>query len=138
GRTPGVWTENGMRVKNREHLVPIGREGDVVVLTRTEDGTAVRVPVEVFGERAELGWAGTGHAVQGRTVDVSYATEPSYVGMTRGRSENHLVMVTEQEGDPHEAREGRVATVRELVAEYYATGQAEASALDQWLDNLDA
>jgi nicotinate-nucleotide--dimethylbenzimidazole phosphoribosyltransferase len=59
------------------------------------------VPVRYLEESAELDYAGNAHVGQGRTVDVSVGLVSQtlsrrglYVEGTRGREENHLVVVT--------------------------------------------
>lgn len=137
GSVAGVYAADGARVKNREFLTVRGLDDQGSVVLAREDGTDVRVHPDVLAERAELGYSGTGHAVQGRTVDTCYATVPSYVAMTRGKHGNHLVLTTEQDADPDEGRVGRVATVGELTAEYQAARDAGLSTVDQMLEGLD-
>ncbi len=93
-------TDKGAIVKNRDHwtIDTIHRDGTVTLTGRS--GT-VRLPFAYTAEHVELGYAQTGHATQGRTVDTALLlidgpidTAGIYTPMTRGRHANHAYVVT--------------------------------------------
>ena len=89
---------------------PINRQTYRVVGTLDDGGLVVEsldasefltLPGSYVAADVVLGYAGTAHSTQGRTVDTSHAvvgagtaTEALYVGLTRGREGNHAHVVT--------------------------------------------
>ena len=80
----------------------IGSDGALTVRHRVHRTRTV-LPAEYVSEHVQLGYATTVHRCQGMTVDVarvlvegSIAREHLYTGLTRGRSSNHLYVVTEE------------------------------------------
>ena len=86
---------------NREtYRVTETREDGALVVERT-DGERLTLPASYVAEDLTLGYAGTVHSTQGRTVDTAHVvagagTSPAalYVGMTRGRDGNHAHVIT--------------------------------------------
>jgi ATP-dependent exoDNAse (exonuclease V) alpha subunit len=94
-------TDLGFMVKNRDHwtLTGIHHDGSITLTGLT--GT-VRIPRAYAAEHMELGYAQTGHASQGRTVDLALLlidrptdSRGVYTPMTRGREANHAYVVVE-------------------------------------------
>lgn len=85
-------------VKNgdRWSIESVGEDGSLTV-RHLEHGGTVTLPAEYVRENVELGYALTVHRAQGATVDTAHALVDSrtdragaYVGLSRGREENHL------------------------------------------------
>ena len=94
------WTVTGIARRRRDWSCPI-----------IADTAPSRLAREYVREHVRLGYAATEHGHQGDTVDVAYelvtrATTHRglYVGATRGRDANHLLVVTDT-ADPTEARD---------------------------------
>ena len=84
-----------------------------------DDHGRLTLPAAYVAADLTLGYAGTVHSTQGRTVDTSHIVvdtrtgpEALYVGMTRGRHGNHAHVVTHQvdEDQPTGAAHGRPRT----------------------------
>ena len=97
----GLRTDRGLMVKNRDHwtITTIHPDNSVTLTGRT--GT-IRLPGQYVAEDLELGYAQTGHATQGRTVDTALLlldtptdSRGVYTPMTRGRKSNHAYVVVE-------------------------------------------
>ena len=95
-------TDQGLMVKNRDHwsITSIHQDQSVTVTGRTG---SIRLPAEYVAEHLQLGYAQTGHATQGRTVDTALVLVDTptdrrgiYTPMTRGRETNHAYVVTEE------------------------------------------
>jgi hypothetical protein len=72
-------------------------------VTLTGRTGTVRAPADYAAEHVELGYAQTGHATQGRTVDTGLLlidtptdNRGAYTPMTRGRLGNHAYVVTDE------------------------------------------
>jgi conjugative relaxase-like TrwC/TraI family protein len=103
-------TDRGEPVRNRDRwtVVDAHRDGRLTLSHAGGHGT-VTLPAEYAASQVRLGYAATAHGHQGDTVDVSLAviTEATthrglYVGATRGRDNNQLLVVTDQ---PDQARD---------------------------------
>jgi hypothetical protein len=90
-------------VANRDiwHLTTIHRTG-ALGLRHARDGHTTTIDPTYAGQHVELAYASTVYAAQGRTADTSHVVvtagmdrELAYVGMTRGRAENHAWIVTD-------------------------------------------
>jgi conjugative relaxase-like TrwC/TraI family protein len=90
-------------VANRDvwHLDAIAPDG-ALALRHARDGRSTIVDADYASEHVELAYAMTVHAAQGRTADAGHLVvttgldrELLYVGMTRGRTENHAWVVSE-------------------------------------------
>ena len=94
----GQWVRNGDRWEITGTLA-----GGGVTAQRLDGSATVEIPAVYAGEHVQLGYATTQARVQSLTVDsalcavtVSSRRNQLYVGMTRGRAENHLLVVTDQ------------------------------------------
>ncbi|WP_395156723.1 AAA family ATPase, partial [Ilumatobacter sp.] len=105
-------TSGGEPVRNRESwtVEAVGGEGSLTVSSNAGSGT-VTLPADYASEHVRLGYASTEHGNQGDTVDfgIELATVATtqrglYVGATRGRDDNKILVVTETD-DLDDARE---------------------------------
>lgn len=105
-------TSVGQPVRNRESwtVEAIGDDGSLTVSSNAGSGTAI-LSADYASEHVRLGYASTEHGNQGDTVDVgielaTVATTQRglYVGATRGRNDNKILVVTESD-DLDDARE---------------------------------
>jgi conjugative relaxase-like TrwC/TraI family protein len=103
-------TSRGEPVRNRDRwtVTAVGRDGSLAVSHEHGHGH-VTLPAEYAQEHVRIGYAATAHGHQGDTVDVSLTLVTAatthrsiYVGATRGRDLNRLLVVTE---DPDLARD---------------------------------
>jgi AAA domain len=103
-------TDRGEPVRNRDHwtVVDVGRDGRITV-SHLQGNGQVTLPADYARAHVRLGYAATAHGHQGDTVDVGLAIVNEttshrglYVGATRGRQENRLLVVTD---DPAQARD---------------------------------
>ena len=103
-------TDRGEPVRNRDlwTVLGIGRNGELSVSHLRGQGR-VTLPTEYVRESVRLGYAATAHGHQGDTVDIGIVvvTEATthrslYVGSTRGRFENRMLVVT---NDPVDVRD---------------------------------
>jgi hypothetical protein len=92
-------------------VVGVNNDGSLTVSHLNGHGTAT-IGAEYTREHVRLGYAATAHGHQGDTVDtgVAIVTEATthrslYVGATRGRHENWLLVVTDDDTDPAAARD---------------------------------
>lgn len=103
-------TAGGQPVRNGQRWQVTGLvAGGGLELARLDDPQAtVTLPGEYVCEHVELGYAVTGHASQGATVDTCHVLTGLgqvdragvYVPMTRGRHGNHLYLAERVPGDP--------------------------------------
>ncbi|MHA7174859.1 MobF family relaxase [Arthrobacter monumenti] len=100
---------NGGRdqVKNNDRwmVTDVHSNGSLSVESLTHGGT-IRLPADYVKQHVEIGYASTVHRAQGQTADVSLimadastTRENAYVGLTRGREENHMFVATEHGQD---------------------------------------
>lgn len=96
-------TDRNLMVKNRDQweILAVHRNGALTVFGRTGH---VRLPADYVADQVQLGYAETGHAKQGRTVDRGFLLLDGptdmrgvYVPMTRGRHGNEVFVVLEGE-----------------------------------------
>ena len=94
------WEGNRRAPVNREtyRVVEIRPDGGLVA---ERDGQRLALPPSYVAADLTLGYAGTVHSTQGRTVDTSHVVvdgrttpESLYVGLSRGRDGNHAHVVT--------------------------------------------
>ena len=123
-------TSTGEPISNRDlwDVVSTQPDGSLTVSHRTGPSIAT-LPTEYAHQHVRLGYAATEHGVQGDTVDVaielvSTATTRRglYVGVTRGRDENRIHVVTETH-DRGEARDVLDAVVAHDRADIPAVTQ---------------
>jgi conjugative relaxase-like TrwC/TraI family protein len=132
-------TSDGEPIRNRDQwtVTAVGRDGSLTVTSLRGHGRVV-LPAEYVREHVRLGYAATEHGVQGATTTIgielaSTATtrRGAYVGVTRGRQENTVLVVTDSH-DLDEARDilDRIITIDR--ADVPATTQRrELAALDR-------
>ena len=104
-------TSTGETIRNRERWTVTATHLDgTLTVTRREGHGTVILPADYVAEHVRLGYSATEHGHQGDTVDVGIALASTatthrglYVAMTRGRDDNQIHVVTEQD-DPAEAR----------------------------------
>ena len=96
-------TTTGESVRNRERwtIIDSNPNGEITV-TRRDGHGAITLPADYVREHVQLAYATTEHGAQGETADrsITLATTATtgrglYVGMTRGRKENHALVVTD-------------------------------------------
>jgi len=114
-------TSVGEPVRNRESwtVEAIATDGSLTVSSNGGSGH-VRLHAEYAGEHVRLGYAATEHGNQGDTVTVgielaTVATTQRglYVGVTRGREDNKILVVT----DSHDLAEARDILERVLASD---------------------
>lgn len=103
--------DTGLGVANRQQWIVQHVADDGTVYAREaasgrKNPRTVALPAEYVEEHAHLSYAATAYGVQGATVNASHtilseATSAAgvYVGMTRGREQNHLHIVAENLAD---------------------------------------
>jgi conjugative relaxase-like TrwC/TraI family protein len=93
-------TDRGIIVKNRARwtVTALAMTGDITLAG--PDGT-IQLPQDYADQHLELAYAETIHAAQGRTVDHAILladdtldSRSVYVGLTRGRTDNHVLVTT--------------------------------------------
>ena len=122
-------TDRGEPVRNRERWTVIGVATDGAFTRRRSPAAraAVILPGDYVRTHVRLGYAATAHGHQGDTVDVGIAVVTSatthrslYVGATRGREDNRLLVVTEGAGE-----------ARDVLAQVLANDRADIPAVAQ-------
>ncbi len=95
-------TTTGDSVRNRHRWTVTDTNGDGVTVTRFDGHGTITLPTEYVRRHVELAYATTEHGAQGETADrsITLATNATsgrnlYVGMTRGRTDNTALVVTE-------------------------------------------
>lgn len=120
-------TDAGDVVRNgqRWQIEQIHADGSLTARRRDETQASVTLPAKYVAEHVQLGYASTGHAAQGATVDVCRVVAGVgqvdragvYVPMTRGKHENHLYLMDKQPGDPDTAHYHLLAAERRDATE---------------------
>lgn len=97
----GAFVANGTRLQISE----VHPDGSAVGISESTGGT-LHLDAEYLQSSTELGYATTAHRAQGITTDTSHTVastalsrELFYVGMTRGREENHAYVSHDPEHD---------------------------------------
>ena len=98
----GLCTERGEPVRNRDLWTVVATHADCALTVSHLGGHGtVTLPAEYTRDHVRLGYAATEHGHQGDTVDVAIALVSSatthrglYVGVTRGRDENRIHVIT--------------------------------------------
>src|SRR5581483_7751547 len=110
-------SSRGKPVRNRQRwTVEAVRADGGLVVSDSERGRVV-LPADYVARHVELGWAVTGYGNQGVTTDVGICVVETttsraglYVGVTRGRLRNEVVVLDETgTADPAEVLESVVA-----------------------------
>ena len=142
-RNGNLWTITDVQPDGSLLVVPepghhIGRDDD------TTGGAAagpVRLPAPYVRDHVELGYATTIHRAQGITTDETHLVvgpnntrEALYVGMSRGRTANHVYVTTDTptSGDEHPYPSGTPRTGRQILEQILATSGQELSATETW------
>lgn len=143
-------TSAGDVVRNgqRWQIEQIHMDGSLTARRRDETQASVVLPASYVAEHVQLGYASTGHAAQGATVDVCRVVAGIgqvdragvYVPMTRGREANHLYLMDTQPGDPDTAHyhllaeERRDATedARDLLVQAAKKDRADVAPHQVW------
>lgn len=116
-------TDHGEPVRNRDRwtVQAIGRDGSLAV-THQADGGTVRLHADYARSHVRLGYAATAHGNQGDTVDVGLAVitpatshRSLYVGASRGRQENRLLVVADDLDDARDVLEQVLTNDRDDV-----------------------
>lgn len=109
-------------------------EGNVVATSLDDPQVSITLPADYVKEHVTLGYATTGHASQGVTVDTCHVLAGIgsvdragvYVPLTRGREENHLYLAEKLPGDAdtspfelaeEEPRRDEVQVARDLLVQ---------------------
>jgi AAA domain/DNA primase catalytic core, N-terminal domain/Toprim-like len=97
------WVKNG----DRWTIRAVHHSGALKV-THHGAGATITLPADYVRRNTDLGYASTVHGAQGITADTCHtvasggeARQLFYVAMTRGRTANHVYLVTAGDGDPH-------------------------------------
>jgi conjugative relaxase-like TrwC/TraI family protein len=132
-------------VRNRDTwtVQRVHRDGSLTVKSQ-KGGAKARLPRPYVDAHVELAYAGTAHAVQGRTVDVAHmlcdpnvSREALYVALTRGREANSAWVITDSTDHP-EWIDGEPATTAEAALHLAIERAPEAQSATQALrDALD-
>ncbi len=130
--------DNRLHVRNGTRGTIVDHDHDTLTI-RTDTGIVCRLPLAYAREHLEHGYALTGHAAQGLTVDRAYVLlhdrgslrEWGYVASTRARTETRLYLTSRtHERDTH-GRELDPAASTEHAARALARSAAEPLALEQ-------
>lgn len=92
------------RVKNNDvWTVEKAHQDGSLSVENVKSGAKIALPREYVAKNVELGYASTLHRTQGMTADTAHvladsstSRELAYVGLTRGKHENHLYVETEE------------------------------------------
>ena len=107
-------------------------------------GTApvpIHLPARYVHDHVELGYATTIHRAQGITTDETHLVvgpdttrEALYVGMSRGRTANHVYVTTDNptDSDQHPYPSGTPQTGRQILEQILTTSGRELSATETW------
>jgi len=96
-------TTTGEPIRNRERwtITDTNQNGEITV-TRLDGHGTITLPAGYVRHHVQLAYATTEHGAQGETADRSITLTTTattgrglYVGMTRGRDENHALVVTD-------------------------------------------
>jgi DNA transposition AAA+ family ATPase len=127
-------TDRDEPVRNRDQWTVrhVGHDGSLTVSHDHGHGTVV-LPSEYARDHVRLGYAATAYGNQGETVDVGITIVTSttthrslYVGATRGRDENALLVVTDE---PNAARD--------ILEQVLTTDRADVPAVTRRRDLLN-
>ncbi len=108
-----------VRNGNRWRVVGVDTQRDRIVAERLTDKARVLFDGDYLREHITLGYAGTVHSAQGMTIGSSQhygvcwavlsdraSRAMAYVGMTRGRDENHLAIYPAVTNEAHQRHHG--------------------------------
>jgi hypothetical protein len=133
----GLWVRNG----DRWH-VDARRDDGALVVSHLDGHGRIVLPADYAAEHVALAYAVTVHKAEGVTVDravlladAATTAEHLYVGMTRGRSENRVCVVTDAATTGHGHR--RPLEPVEILAEAMRRSSTERSASETLRHELD-
>ncbi|QYG95849.1 relaxase domain-containing protein (plasmid) [Iamia sp. SCSIO 61187] len=136
----------GRFVANRDRwaIEKVRRDGGLIVC-HAEHGQRAHLPAAYVAADVELAYAGTAHAVQGRTVDTSHALlaagdssmETAYVALTRGRHANQAyVACVDVDGEHGGGRDTPQAVLAGIIARPAIDQTATEHLVDDGADSL--
>jgi conjugative relaxase-like TrwC/TraI family protein len=135
--TGGLWVRNGDRWR-----VDVRRDDGGLVVSHLDGHGRVVLPADYAAEHVALAYAVTVHKAEGVTVDravlladTATSAEHLYVGLTRGRHDNRVCVVTDaaSTGHGHQPPPGPV----EILASVMRRSSAELSATETLRTELD-
>jgi ribose 1,5-bisphosphokinase PhnN len=106
-------TDRAEPVRNRDRwlVLDVGRSGSLTV-SHLEGHGQVTLPADYARAHVRLGYAATGQGHQGDTVDIGIGVVTAatthrslYVATTRGRSENRILVMTDEPGQARDVLE---------------------------------
>jgi ATP-dependent exoDNAse (exonuclease V) alpha subunit len=109
-------TDEGEPIRNRDHwtIATVADDGSLTVSHQGGHGRVV-LPGDYAREHVRLGYAATAHGAQGDTVDVSFTVVTAatthrsvYVGATRGREANRLLVVADSPDTARDVLDGAI------------------------------
>ena len=134
-------TDAGDVVRNgqRWQVETIHTGGDITVRRLDDTRARVRLGMDYVREHVQLGYASTGHAAQGATVDVARVVAGAgqvdaagvYVPMTRGCEANYLYLAEAMPGDTETGHGDITPTVRRKTADYARDLLVQAATRDR-------
>ncbi|MGH9011053.1 MAG: ATP-dependent DNA helicase, partial [Acidimicrobiia bacterium] len=135
--TGGLWVRNG----DRWH-VDARRDDGALVVSHLDGHGRVVLPAGYAAEHVALAYAVTVHKAEGITVDravlladAATSAEHLYVGMTRGRSENRVCVITDAATTGHGHH--RPLEPVDILADVVRRSSAERSATETLRHELD-
>lgn len=135
--TGGLWVRNG----DRWH-VDARRDDGALVVSHLDGHGRVVLPADYAAEHVALAYAVTVHKAEGITVDravlladAATSAEHLYVGMTRGRSENRVCVITDAATTGHGHH--RPLQPVDVLADVMRRSSAERSASETLRQELD-
>jgi hypothetical protein len=135
--TGGLWVRNGDR-----WLVDARRDDGTLVVSHLDGHGRVVLPADYAAAHVALTYAVTVHKAEGITVDravlladAATSVEHLYVGMTRGRHENRVCVVTDAATTGHGHQ--RPLEPVEILAQVMRRSSAERSASETLRQELD-
>ncbi|MEJ5929186.1 MobF family relaxase [Corynebacterium sp. H128] len=138
--------DHGRRIFNGDlWTVEQVNEDGTVRARHLDTGGRAELSAEYVSRHVELGYAATVHRAQGMTVDTGHllansntSRELAYVGLTRGKKNNHAWIVTEQRIDPEaEHDQDTTATIEDAWAQMMARTTDNVSAIDSIMAEPD-
>jgi hypothetical protein len=135
--TAGLWVRNGDRWR-----IDARRPDGALVVSHLDGFGRVVLPADYTAEHVALAYAVTVHKAQGVTVDravlladAATSAEHLYVGMTRGRLDNRVCVITDAAGTGH--GHTRPLEPTEILAAVMRRPSAELSATERLRTELD-
>lgn len=121
-------TDAGDIVRNGQRWIiqDVHEDGSMTARRMDDTHAIAHLPVDYVKDHVQLGYASTGHAAQGATVDTCHVVAGLgqvdragvYVPLTRGRYENHLYLMDTRAGDPDTGHGSLLVEERRETPEY--------------------